>query len=160
MSNAIFSALPAVALHGRVIPAELLDDLAPGDRLDNSEKKDIYSLRECVMEEIEVSSWLTLDAVKRAADVIETVGNLQTGHSMSVFCEIAEDCLELCYSDSAASYLRRFEDRDEFEVALEQRKEDVGDAPYEEDEEAEDDEEEDADETEDGFQIEGEFDDP
>jgi hypothetical protein len=121
---------------------------------------DIYSLRERDMEEIEVSSWLTLDAVKKAADVVEIVGNLQTGHSMSIFCEIAEDCLELCYSDSAANYLRRFEDRDEFEVALEQRKEDVGDAPYKEDEGAEDDEEEDAAETEDGFQVEEESDDP
>ena len=111
------------------------------------------------MEEIEVSSWLTLDAVKKAADVVETVGNLQTGHSMSVFCEIEEDCLELCYSDSAANYLRRFEDKDEFDVALEKRKADVGDAPFEEDEETEDDEEEDADETEDGFQIKGESDD-
>jgi hypothetical protein len=120
---------------------------------------DIYSLRERDMEEIEVSSWLTLDAVKKAADVVETVGNLQTGHSMSVFCEIEEDCLELCYSDSAANYLRRFEDRDEFDVALEKRKADVGDAPFEEDEETEDDEEEDADETEDGFQIKGESDD-
>jgi hypothetical protein len=120
---------------------------------------DIYSLREHDMEEIEVSSWLTLDAVKKVADVVETVGNLQTGHSMSVFCEIEEDCLELSYSDSAANYLRRFEDRDEFDVALEKRKEDVGDAPFEEDEETEDDEEEDADETEDGFQIKGESDD-
>lgn len=99
------------------------------------------------MEEIEVSSWLTLDAVKKAADVVEIVGNLRTGHSMSIFCEIAEDCLELCYSDSAANYLRRFEDRDEFKVALEQRKEDVG-------------EEEDAAEIEDGFQVKEESDDP
>lgn len=112
------------------------------------------------MEEIEVSSWLTLDAVKKVADVVEIVGNLQTGHSMSIFCEIAEDCLELCYSDSAANYLRRFEDRDEFEVALEQRKEDVGDAPYKkEDEGAEDDEEEDTALIEDGFQVEEESDD-
>jgi len=43
--------------------------------------------------------------------------------------KIEEDYLELCYSDSAANYLRRFEDRDEFDVALEQRKKDVGDAP-------------------------------
>ena len=78
---------------------------------------------------------------------------------MSIFCEIAEDCLELCYSDSAANYLRRFEDRDEFEVALEQRKEDVGDAPYKEDEETEDDEEEDATLMEAGFQVEEEADD-
>jgi hypothetical protein len=111
------------------------------------------------MEEIEVSSWLTLDAIKKAADPIETVGNLQTGHSMSVFCEIEEDYLELCYSDSAANILRRYEDRDEFDVALEQRKEEVGDAPFEDvkdfekdfDGDGEDDEKE---ETEEGFQVE------
>jgi len=111
------------------------------------------------MEEIEVSSWLTLDAVKKAADVVEIVGNLRTGHSMSIFCEIAEDCLELCYSDSAANYLRRFEDRDEFEVALEQRKADAGDAPYDENKDAEDNEELEDHEIEDGFQVEGESDD-
>ena len=111
------------------------------------------------MEEIEVSSWLTLDAIKKAADPVETVGNLQTGHSMSVFCEIEEDFLELCYSDSAANLLRRYEDRDEFDVALEQRKEEVGDAPfedgkdYDEDYDDEDDDEEDE-ETEEGFQVE------
>jgi len=105
------------------------------------------------MEEIEASSWLTLDAIKKAADVVETVGNLQTGHNMSVFCRIEEDYLELCYSDCAANYLRRFEDGDEFDVALEQRKKDVGDAPYEEDEVTDDREE-----TEDGFQIEGDSD--
>jgi hypothetical protein len=120
---------------------------------------DIYSLRERIMEEIEVSSWLTLDAIKKAADPVETVGNLQIGHAMSVFCTIEEDYLELCYSDSAANVLRRYEDRDEFDVALEQRKEEVGDAPFEEgkdinkdsDEEEEDEEDE---ETENGFQIE------
>jgi hypothetical protein len=120
---------------------------------------DIYSVRERVMEEIEVSSWLTLDAIKKAADTVEVVGNLQVGHSMSVFCTIEEDYLELCYSDSAANVLRRYEDRDELDVALEQRKEEVGDAPFEEgkdiekdsDEEEEDEEDE---ETGEGFQIE------
>jgi len=120
---------------------------------------DIYFLREHNMEEIEVASWLTLDAVKKAADVVEVVGSLQTGHCMSVFCEIAEDCLELCYSDSATNYLRRFEDRDEFEVAIEQRKDDVGDAPYKEDDGTEDEEEEEADLIEDGFHVEEESDD-
>jgi hypothetical protein len=121
---------------------------------------DIYFLRERDMEEIEVSSWLTLDAIQKAADVVEIVGDLQTGHSMSVFCEVAEDCLELCYSDSAANYLRRFEDRDEFEIALEQRKEDAGDAPCREYEGAEDDEEEDSALIEDGFQHEEGSDEP
>lgn len=96
------------------------------------------------MEEIEIMSWLTLDALKKKAEVVETVGNLQAGHSMSIFCIIEDDYLELCYSDSAANYLRRYEDREEFDLALEQRKEETGEAPYEEEEHAyeEDDEEE------------------
>jgi hypothetical protein len=115
-----------------------------------------------IMEELEIASWLTLDALKKAADVVETVGSLQTGHSMSVFCEIEDDCLELCYSDSAANTIRRFEDREEFEAALEQRKEEVGDAPFEEEQKFGNDFEEDEDEEEeeagDGFHVEEEAD--
>ena len=94
------------------------------------------------MEEIEISSWLTLDAIKKKAEVIEKVGNLQTGHSMSVFCQIEEDYLELVYSDTTANYLRRYEDKDEFEVGIEQRKEDDGEARYEEEREPDEDYEE------------------
>ena len=98
------------------------------------------------MEEIEIISWLTLDAIKKKARVVETVGNFQTGHSMSVFGIIEEDYLELCYSDSAANYLRRYENEDEFDAALEQRKEEDGEAHYEDksdyDEDDEDEEEE------------------
>jgi hypothetical protein len=100
------------------------------------------------MEEIEVFSWLTLDALKKVADVVETVGNLQTGHCSSIFCVIEDDYLELCYSDSAANYIRRYEDREEFEAALDHRKEEVGDAPYEKNPEFEEDEEEDEEEEE------------
>ncbi len=84
------------------------------------------------MEEIEIMSWLTLDAVKKASDIIETVGDLQAGHCMSVFCKIEEDFIELCYSDTASNFLRTFEDREELEMALEKRKEEVGDSPYDE----------------------------
>ncbi|MCJ7586576.1 MAG: hypothetical protein MUQ00_01530, partial [Candidatus Aminicenantes bacterium] len=63
------------------------------------------------MEEIEIASWNTLDAIKKAAKVVDTVGNLQTGHSMSVFCQIEEDFLELVYSDAAINTLRRYEDK-------------------------------------------------
>jgi hypothetical protein len=84
------------------------------------------------MEEIEVTSWLILNAIKKKANIVETVGNLQTGHSMSVFCIIEDDHLELSYSDSAANYLRRYENSGEFEAALEQRKEEDGETPYEE----------------------------
>jgi len=94
------------------------------------------------MEEIEISSWVTLDAIKKKAEVVETVGNLQTGHSMSVFCQIEDDLLELVYSDSAANYLRRYEAKDELEEAIEQRKEEDGEAPFEEEHEFEEDYEE------------------
>jgi hypothetical protein len=84
------------------------------------------------MEEIEVSSWLTLDAIKKAAEIVETVGNLQSGHFMSVFCSIEEDYLELCYSDTASNFIRRYEDKEEFQLALEKRKEEEGETPFEE----------------------------
>jgi hypothetical protein len=109
------------------------------------------------MEELEIGSWMTLDAIKKskAAQIVESVGNLQADHNMSVFCVIEDDYLELCYSDSAANSLRRFEDRDEFEKALGERKEDNGEAPYEE-EEGRDDDEDDEDDDEAEFDVEDE----
>jgi hypothetical protein len=85
------------------------------------------------MEEIEITSWLTLDAIKKTAETEETVGDLQTGHCMSVFCSIEDDFLELCYSDTASNFMRRYEDREEFQLAIEKRKEEVGDSRYEDD---------------------------
>lgn len=85
------------------------------------------------MEEIEIASWLTLDAIKKRAKLVEVVGNLQIGHSMSVFCFIEDDYLELFYSDSAANALRRYEDREELDLALEERKEEDGETPFDED---------------------------
>jgi hypothetical protein len=85
------------------------------------------------MEEIEIISWLTLDAIKKAAETEETVGDLQAGHCMSVFCSIEEDFLELCYSDTASNFMRRYEDREEFHLAIEKRKEEVGDSRYDDD---------------------------
>jgi hypothetical protein len=84
------------------------------------------------MEEIEITSWLTLDALKDRAKIVDTVGNLQSGHTQSVFCVIEDDYLELGYIDTAASFLRRYEDKDEFELALEAQKEEEGEAPYDE----------------------------
>jgi len=101
---------------------------------------------ERAMEEIEIMSWLTLDAIKKKAKIEETIGNLQTDHSMSVFCTIEEDYLELYYSDSEANYLRRYEDREEFELAMEQRKEEDGEASFEEEPRDYDEDEEEEDE--------------
>jgi hypothetical protein len=110
------------------------------------------------MEEVEISSWVTLDAIKKKAEVHETVGNLQTGHSMSVFCQIEDDLLELVYSDSTSNTLRRYEDKDEFEDHIERRKGDDGEAPFEDDHEFEEDfQEEDEDEGE-GLEAEDESD--
>jgi hypothetical protein len=113
------------------------------------------------MEEMEVTSWLMLDAIRKSksTEVVETVGNLQTGHSKSVFVIIEDDFLELCYNDAASNIIRRFEDRDEFDEALEDRKEDDGEAQfsdngdkgYDEDEDEEEDED-----IEEGFSVEDE----
>ena len=43
-------------------------------------QKLIFFSWEHQMEEIEITSWLTLDAIKAAAKTEETVGNLQVGH--------------------------------------------------------------------------------
>ena len=113
------------------------------------------------MEEMEVTSWITLDAIKKSksADIVETVGNLQTGHSKSVFLIIEDDYLELCYSDSSSNFIRRFEDRDEFDEALEERKADGGEAHFSGngDKDFDEDEDEGKDEDiEDGFSVEDE----
>jgi len=100
------------------------------------------------MEEIEIMSWLTLDAIKKKAKVVETVGNLQTGHSMSVFGIIEEDYMELCYSDSVANTLRRYEDRDEFDSALEERKEEDGETQHKDEPDYDEDDEEEKEEEE------------
>jgi Pyruvate/2-oxoacid:ferredoxin oxidoreductase gamma subunit len=112
------------------------------------------------MEEIELTSWLTLDALKKAAAMVETVGNLQTGHSMSVFCKIEEDYLELHYSDSSANYIRCYEEKEEFEEALKERKEEVGEAPYDEEEDGDfEEDEEDGEDEEEGQEEKSEDDD-
>lgn len=77
------------------------------------------------MEEIEISSWATLDALKKASDIIDTVGDFHESHQVSIFCVIEDDYLELCYTDTAINYLRRYEDDEEFEEAIEERKEEI-----------------------------------
>ncbi len=101
------------------------------------------------MEEIEIMSWLTLDAIKKEATIIETLGDLQTGHCMAVFCIIEDDFFELCYSDSISNHMRRFEDKEEFELGLEKRKEEFGEAGFED--EMDVDEDEDSENNDDDF---------
>ena len=83
------------------------------------------------MEEIEILSWKTLDALKEKAKIIEKIGDLQSEYGLSIFCQIEDDYLELFYSDFESNYLRRYEDGEEFEKAIEQRKEEIGEARYE-----------------------------
>lgn len=82
------------------------------------------------MEEMEISSWTMLDVLKEAAEVVETVGDLQSGHWKSIFCVIEDDYLELGYVDTVTNFLRRFEDKDEFELAIERRREEAGETRF------------------------------
>ncbi len=85
------------------------------------------------MEEIEISSWLTLDAIQDSAEIVEAVGDLQLGHGKYIFCVIEDDYLELGYLDTVSNFLRRYEDKEEFKSALTERKEEMGEIPYDED---------------------------
>jgi hypothetical protein len=87
------------------------------------------------MEELEISSWLILDAIKEIAEITDTIGDLQSGHWQSVFCKVEDDYLELSYIDTASSFLRHYEDKEEFEVALEKRREEVGETSFDEERE-------------------------
>ncbi|MBN1222428.1 MAG: hypothetical protein JXB23_04230 [Candidatus Aminicenantes bacterium] len=91
------------------------------------------------MEEIEITSWQTLDAIKKAAKIVDTVGDLQSGHKQSIFCVIEDDLLELVYIDTESNFLRRYEDKDEFRFAMEKQKEEEGEALYEENHRLDDD---------------------
>lgn len=79
------------------------------------------------MEQLEVISWQTLDALKTAATkIVETIGDLDSDEHMSVFCYIEDDYLELFYSELDANFIRHFEDEDEFLKMVETRKNEFG----------------------------------
>lgn len=79
------------------------------------------------MEQLEVISWQTLDALKTAATkIVETIGDLDSDEHMSVFCYIEDDYLELFYSELDANFIRHFEDEDEFFKMVETRKNEFG----------------------------------
>ncbi len=79
------------------------------------------------MEQMEVISWKTLDALKQAAThVEEIIGDLDTHEQMAVFCSIEEDYLELYYSELEGNYIRHFEDEEEMLKYINLRKNEFG----------------------------------
>jgi len=82
------------------------------------------------MEQIEVISWKTLDAIKETAKIVEVIGDLDAFDHMSVFCHIDEDYLELYYSELDSNYIRHFEDEEEFSKTLANRKNEFGEEDF------------------------------
>ncbi len=78
------------------------------------------------MEQIEVSSFATLDALKKRAKIIEKIGSIESGLGLSVFCKIEDDLLELYYNDVDSSYIRRYKNEKEFRTAIKKRREELG----------------------------------
>ena len=79
------------------------------------------------MEQIEVISWKTLDALKQAATHIEEIlGDLDATEQMAVFCSIEEDYLELYYTELEGNYIRHFDDEEEMLKFLTERKTEFG----------------------------------
>lgn len=83
------------------------------------------------MEQLEIISWKILDAIRNSASkTFEVIGDIDTNEHMSVFCQVEEDYIELYYSEVESSYIRHFEDEDEFFSAIEERKGDFGEEEF------------------------------
>lgn len=83
------------------------------------------------MEQIEVISWKTLDALKQAATHVEEIlGDLDTNEQMAVFCLVDEDYLELYYSELEGNYIRHFESEEEMLKHIALRKNEFGEGEY------------------------------
>ena len=79
------------------------------------------------MEQIEVISWKTLDAIKQAATHnFDTFGDLDTNEQMAVFCAVEDDFFELYYSELESNYIRHFEDEEEMYKHMDIRKTEFG----------------------------------
>ena len=82
------------------------------------------------MDQIEVVSWKTLNAIKQVAKIEEVLGDLDTNEQMAVFCTIEEDYLELYYSELESNFIRHFEDEEEFSKYIEMRKNEFGEEDF------------------------------
>jgi hypothetical protein len=82
------------------------------------------------MEQMEVVSWKTLDTIKHAARMVETIGDIESNRQTAVFCAIEEDFFELSYNELETSYLRRFEDEDEMYRHIDMRKREFSGEDY------------------------------
>ena len=83
------------------------------------------------MEQLEVISWKILDAIKNSASkTYEVIGDIDTNEHMSIFCQVDEDYIELYYSEVESSFIRHFDDEDEFFSAITDRKEDFGEEEF------------------------------
>ena len=82
------------------------------------------------MEQIEVISWKSLDAIKQVSHVLETIGDLDTNEQMAVFCSIEEDIFELYYSQLESNYIRHFEDEEEMYKYIDMRKSEFGEEDF------------------------------
>jgi|GEM_PF-632542 hypothetical protein len=117
------------------------------------------------MEQIEVSSFATLDALKKRAKIVEKIGSIESGLGLSVFCKIEDDLLELYYNDVDSSYIRRYKNEKEFREAIKKRREELGEEEEiieeeeleEEEEEFEEEEEGEEEEFEEDFDEEEEY---
>ena len=83
------------------------------------------------MEQIEVMSWKTLDALKQAAThVEEALGDLDTNEQMAVFLMIDDDYIELYYSELEGNFIRHFDDEEEMLKYLTLRRTEFGESDY------------------------------
>ena len=114
------------------------------------------------MQQIEVISWKTLDAIKQAsAHIFDTIGDLDTNEQMAIFCSVEDDFFELYYSELESNYIRHFEDEEEMYKYMEVRKDEFGEEEFDSTEYYDEDEDYDdsSNEEYDGYRIRSDDDD-
>ena len=82
------------------------------------------------MDQIEIVSWKTLNAIKQVAKIEETIGDLDTNEQMAVFCTVEDDYLELYFSELESNYIRHFDDEEEFLKYIDLRKNEFGEEDF------------------------------
>ncbi len=78
------------------------------------------------MNRLEVNSWEFLDSIKDKMEIIAQAGDLDNGDALAIFGRIADDYIELFYSDIATNYVAHFDNENELREVMKKRFKELG----------------------------------
>jgi len=79
------------------------------------------------MNKLEVNSWEILDILRDNAEKhYGQAGDLEKGDAIAHFCSIADDYIEIYYSDVATNYINHFDNEKEMRKIMKKRFKELG----------------------------------